>query len=190
MKIVFTAGEAARICGLSHGTILRCMDTGRLRCYRVPGSTHRRVTRKALEEFIGEHGLPAIDLDGARPRVLIAVTSSEAVRELSEALAPGASFEVEVARGPFEAGRAIVRSRPNVVLMDLEEEGQDFQPVVDMVRDLAARSRPVIIRVGYRAGNAPPPYTVFLPLVQPDAFRAWLLDRSQRRQIRRKSKDA
>ena len=52
MKTVFTTGEAAEVCKVSHQTIIRCFDSGRLKGFRVPGSRFRRIPREALIAFL------------------------------------------------------------------------------------------------------------------------------------------
>jgi excisionase family DNA binding protein len=55
---VFTTGEVARVCRVAGKTVIRWLDGGLLPCYRVPGTNHRRVTRRHLERFMAEHALP------------------------------------------------------------------------------------------------------------------------------------
>src|ERR1043166_2372948 len=57
-KSIYTTGEAARICQLSVQTIIRCVDTGRLKGFRAPGSRWRSIRREDLLEFMRAHGLP------------------------------------------------------------------------------------------------------------------------------------
>lgn len=53
MKLVFTTGEAAKICKVSQQTIIRCFDNGEIPgSFKVPGSTHRRIPRNALYRFM------------------------------------------------------------------------------------------------------------------------------------------
>lgn len=65
-KDVYTTGEAAKLCRLSQQTVIRCIDAGTLKGYRVPGSSHRRVTRGELARFIEASGLPT-DVDATTP---------------------------------------------------------------------------------------------------------------------------
>ncbi len=60
MKILnrdLSTTQAAKLCGLSVGTIKKCFDTGRIKGYRVPRSQVRRIPRKALLQFMQEHGI-------------------------------------------------------------------------------------------------------------------------------------
>ena len=58
MQTAITPAKAAKITGLSHGTILRCFDQGLLKGYKVPGSNYRRIPIENLYKFMREHGLP------------------------------------------------------------------------------------------------------------------------------------
>jgi len=53
-----TTGECAKFCQVAGRTIHKWMDSGLLKGFRVPGSTHRRVPHENLVLFMKEHGLP------------------------------------------------------------------------------------------------------------------------------------
>jgi len=57
-KDVFTTSDVARICHVSTRIVTKWFDTGRLKGYRLPGSTHRRFQREKLVEFMEEHEIP------------------------------------------------------------------------------------------------------------------------------------
>jgi excisionase family DNA binding protein len=76
MKNVFTTGEAAKLCRVSQQTIIRWTDAGKLKHFRITGSTHRRITREQLAAFAGENGMDHVtealeqeENDAARPGV-------------------------------------------------------------------------------------------------------------------------
>ncbi len=58
-----STGEIAAASDLSQQTVIRCIDRGDLKGYRVPGSKWRRATRAAVEAWARRHG---IDLDWSR----------------------------------------------------------------------------------------------------------------------------
>lgn len=117
-KQVFTTGEAARVCGVSQQTIIRCFDSGRLRGFRVPGSRFRRIPRGDLLQFMQDNGIPPEVLEARRPRVLI-VDDDEAILALvQEVLNMDGSFDVETASTGYEAGIQTERFQPDVLLLD------------------------------------------------------------------------
>ena len=56
---VFTTTEAAKALGFSNRTITRCVDSGILPGFRIPGSTHRRIPEDSLWTFIAKNDLPS-----------------------------------------------------------------------------------------------------------------------------------
>lgn len=58
MKLSFSTGDAAAATHLSQQTIIRSIDTGILKGYRVPNSKFRRVSRAALIAFMNEYNIP------------------------------------------------------------------------------------------------------------------------------------
>ena len=58
-----TTGEAAQAAGVSIQTLIRWLDDGSLRGWRIPGSTHRRVEVGPLREFLRARGMPLEPLD-------------------------------------------------------------------------------------------------------------------------------
>jgi len=60
----FTTSQVARICKVSPSTVIKWVDGGLLKGYRIPGSRHRRILRECLIEFLEEHGMPLGVLGG------------------------------------------------------------------------------------------------------------------------------
>lgn len=57
-QTTLTTGEAARLCQVSTQTIIRAFDAGKLKGWRVPGSSFRRIPRANLLIFMAENGIP------------------------------------------------------------------------------------------------------------------------------------
>jgi two-component system response regulator RpaA len=60
---VFTTGQVATICRVATRTVVKWIDSGRLKGYRIPGSQDRRVPREHLVRFLNEHGMPLGELE-------------------------------------------------------------------------------------------------------------------------------
>jgi|AP45_3_1055517.scaffolds.fasta_scaffold12646_5 hypothetical protein len=55
---VFTTGDVAKICNLSIAKVNSLFDLGLLQGFKIPGSSHRRIPRKNIIEFIKKYKLP------------------------------------------------------------------------------------------------------------------------------------
>jgi len=56
-KEYFTTGEVARICGISHRTVVNYCNSGRIRAEQSPITHYRRIPRRELVRFMLRNGL-------------------------------------------------------------------------------------------------------------------------------------
>ena len=60
----YTTGEVAKICRFSQQTVIRLIDTERLKGYSIPGSKFRRVLGSNLLKFLSDNNMGELaDLD-------------------------------------------------------------------------------------------------------------------------------
>ena len=55
---ILTTGDCARLSGMSQNTIIRCIESGDLPAYRLPGSKHRRVQARDFTAWLRRHNVP------------------------------------------------------------------------------------------------------------------------------------
>lgn len=55
-----TTSEVAKICKVAPRTVLKWIDSGRLKGYRIPMSLHRRVLPSDLESFLKANGMETL----------------------------------------------------------------------------------------------------------------------------------
>jgi excisionase family DNA binding protein len=140
VRAVLTTGQVARICQVSPRTVVKWIDSGRLKGYRIPGSQDRRVPRELLARFLEDNGMPLGDLGReARHEVLIVGAEPLLVERLRELLPESDGFRHEAARSGFEAG---------VLAHDL---GPDAAVVIDHA---LGRSEAIQIARSLRRGEA------------------------------------
>src|SRR3989337_445472 len=115
VKDVLTTGEVAKICNVAPRTVSKWFDSGALHGYRIPGSKDRRIPLNQLIRFMKQHGMPLNGLMTGCTRVLIVDGEQDIVEVLEKILEDEAKYEVEVAKGGFEAGIIAARFRPHVM---------------------------------------------------------------------------
>lgn len=133
-KDVLTTGEVAKICNVAPRTVSKWFDSGALRGYRIPGSKDRRIPLNQLIRFMKLHGMPLNGLMTGATRVLIVDDEADIVEVLEKILEDEAKYEVEVARGGFEAGLIAEKFRPHVMLLDLHLADIDGKEVARQVK--------------------------------------------------------
>ena len=139
---VFTTGEVARICNVTIRTVIRWIDSGRLKGYRIPGSRDRRVTRRELVRFLRRHDLPLGPLDprAGLKRILVVDDEPEVLELIRPTLESLAGVEVHTATNGYEAGTKTVALRPDLLLIDYnlgDVTGVDVARTVRTDPDLA-----------------------------------------------------
>jgi excisionase family DNA binding protein len=60
---LLTTGQIATICRVSQQTVIRVAESGDLKFFRVPGSTHRRFMVDDVRRFMTAHEIPVQWLD-------------------------------------------------------------------------------------------------------------------------------
>lgn len=142
-----TTTQAARLCGLSHMTIIRHFDAGNIKGFRVPGSRFRRILREGLADFARRRGIalptffdpgPGAGPDegnaGAqRPRVLVVEDNARMAAVVARVLAFD-GWEVRLARTGFDAGLMAAAFRPQLVLLDIMLPGLDGREACRQIR--------------------------------------------------------
>jgi excisionase family DNA binding protein len=117
LKPTYTTGDVAIICNVTKRTAIKWIDSGRLKGYVIPGSTHRRVAAEVLTAFMRNNHIP--DHSGAlpRPKVLIVDDDKDFVELLQDALRD--QFDVDTAGSALEAASRLPLFRPHAILLDI-----------------------------------------------------------------------
>ncbi|MBQ7111545.1 MAG: response regulator [Thermoguttaceae bacterium] len=119
IKTVFTTGEAAKICKVSQQTIIRCIDSGGLKGFRVPGSRFRRIPREHLYAFMKENNIPTDALESGKRKVLVVDDDRDLVELLVDVLERDGRFETRSVNNGFEAGMTVKDYRPDLIILDV-----------------------------------------------------------------------
>lgn len=135
-KNVLTTGDVARICNVAPRTVSKWFDSGQLGGYRIPGSKDRRIPLNELVRFMKANNIPTDTLSAARVRVLIVDGSADSTPGLIENLKTRGDYEIHVARSGFEAGAALQKFSPHVVLINLVTNGIDAHGLCKNIRSI------------------------------------------------------
>ena len=57
----YTTGQIATLLHVAPRTVTKWCDSGRLKCYRLPGSTDRRIREEDLKFFLLVNELPSLE---------------------------------------------------------------------------------------------------------------------------------
>lgn len=125
MREVLTTGEAARICGVNFRTVLRWIDRGLLKAYKLPGRGDRRVLGAELLRFMAENNIPDRTAPQAAHRRILIVDDEPAMAHAIARVLRRASFATAIAANGFEAGAMLPIFQPMIMTLDLQMPGMD-----------------------------------------------------------------
>ena len=134
-KDVLTTGDVAKICHVAPRTVSKWFDNGQLKGYRIPGSKDRRIPVSELIRFMKVHNMPTEELAVGKIRILIADSNDQTTSALAEIMQSKAGYEVQAVRTSFEAGAALLKFAPHVLLVSLLADDIDATSICRGIRD-------------------------------------------------------
>jgi CheY-like chemotaxis protein len=149
MRDLFTTGQVAQICEISAMTVIRYCDSGKIKAFKSPVTSVRRIPREELVRFMKAYDIPIGRLE-AYEKVRVFVVDDEAaqVEVVQRALEkmPG-SFEVESSTSGYDAVIRIGSFRPDLVVLDLLMPNVDGFEVCRAIRSVPETSDAKILVV-------------------------------------------
>lgn len=131
-----TTGEIAEFCDVNFRTVIRWIDRGLLKSYKLPGRGDNRVQPADFVAFLQENNMPIPDefaeLD--RQNRILVIDDDEGMASAISRLLIRQGYEVEVAHSGFEAGSKLASFQPVLVTLDLSMPGIDGFDVLRTLR--------------------------------------------------------
>ena len=131
---VLTTGDVAKICNVAPRTVSKWFDSGQLRGYRIPGSKDRRIPVNELVRFMKANNMPTDALPVGKIRILVVGGENGSNPPIAEALAARGGYEVHSVCNGFEAGAAVQRFSPHVMLINLLARDIDAHGICKSIR--------------------------------------------------------
>lgn len=141
-----TSGEIASFCDVNLRTVIRWIESGKLKGFKLPGRGNNRVLVDDFVDFLERHNMPVpTQLRGeANPSILI-VDDEMPVAKSIQRVARRAGYETMVASGGFQAGIMLSQHNPKLMTLDLSMPGMDGYSVIQYTREQARYKRLKII---------------------------------------------
>jgi len=134
-----TTGEAAKLCGVNFRTIIRWIEKGWLKGYKLPGRGDHRIPKEELIAFLKEQNMPIPPELGTSEESIdyyqVLVVDDE--RPLADAvtrLLKRKGYKVKTAYNGLTAGILLQRFKPKVVILDLQMPGVSGLEVIEYIR--------------------------------------------------------
>jgi len=122
-----TTGTIAGFCHVTYRCVLKWIEEDKLKAYVTPGG-HHRVTVVDFLNFLKKYEMPVpCKLRGLRDKkkILIVDDDKNMVCSIRRVLKIEGRYEIDTAFDGFDAGRKILKFRPDLVLLDIRMPGMD-----------------------------------------------------------------
>ena len=148
MRKTLTTGEIASICDVNLRTVIRWIERGELKGFKLPGRGNNRVTQEDFVTFLKNHKMPipAELLDDGHNHILIVDDELPFSKSIQRVLR-GAGYETSIANDGFSAGSQLSALKPALMTLDLSMPGLDGFDVIRFVRHSAIISSTRILVV-------------------------------------------
>jgi excisionase family DNA binding protein len=140
---------AARLLGLSVGTIQSLVEKGALEAWRTKGG-HRRISMSSIRTYQAEHGVKAYSLTPSDPYVRMLVVDDDATtRDMMSELISRWKLPVDctLMASAMEALIDIHNLRPDVLFTDLNMPGVDGLALLRTLRSNPAFDAMVMVAI-------------------------------------------
>jgi CheY-like chemotaxis protein len=153
-KKVFSAHEVANFCDVVNQTAINWIRQGHLEAYTTPGGQYR-VYADVLAKFMQNQGMRMPDevreilAEQAKIEQVLIVDDDQALNDLLKQFLDKRypEFKVTQALDGYDAGRAILEQRPDVVILDINLPGVDGYKLTRQIKSDENLSRPIVIAI-------------------------------------------
>lgn len=129
-----TTGDIANYCGVNFRTVIRWVDRGLLKSYRLPGRGDNRIKVQDFIAFLKQSNMPVPEeFKQFGRRVLIVDDESSMAKSIQRVLRQN-GFETQIASDGFSAGSMLESFGPTVMTLDLKMPGMSGLEVVRFMK--------------------------------------------------------
>jgi len=159
-KAYYSTAEAAKICNVSRGSIVRWIREGRLNASETFGG-HHRVSREELIGVLKKLNMPIpdslkIETSKESSEKILIVDDDESIRCLIKAVIVKhfPTYETEEAESGFWAGYKVHELRPKLVILDINLPEMSGYDICTQVRQNLTKEESVVIAISAEGEEA------------------------------------
>lgn len=121
-----TTGKVAKFCGVNFRTVIRWIERGELKAFKLPGSRgDNRIEVTDLLEFMKRNNMPIPEeLEQGKKKVLI-VDDEQRMAHAIQRVLRRAGYDTAIANDGFQMGVMLSTFKPELVTLDLKMPNLD-----------------------------------------------------------------
>lgn len=155
-KSVLTTGEAAKYCNVNFRTVIRWIERGHLKAYKLPGRGDNRIQVEDFIGFLEQSGMPVpnelrgdlnvqgdatsqdAEHSGSLPNKgtndILIVDDERAMAAAIERVLIRQGYQTHIACDGFQAGIFLNQFKPALITLDLQMPSLDGFAVLDFIQ--------------------------------------------------------
>lgn len=133
-KNILTTGEIAQFCSVNLKTVLKWIERGDLKAYKLPGGRgDNRVETGAFIDFLEKNGMPIPEEILPKTKRILIVDDEKEMAESIERSLHGKGIETAIALDGFQAGLLVKSFKPSLITLDLHMPGMSGLEVIRFI---------------------------------------------------------
>lgn len=138
MQDSLSSGQVAKYCNVHPRTVIRWLERGHLKGFKLPGRGNNRVLISEFINFLNRNQMPipeALSSYSAdvKPRVLV-VDDEPAMAKAIARRFRLKGWQVDIAEDGFQAGLRVAEQRPDLMVLDLMMPRMDGLALLDSLK--------------------------------------------------------
>lgn len=131
---VLTTGEAARYCGVNFRTVIRWIERGQLKAYKLPGRGDHRICVDDFVTFLRDNAMPVPSELAATSRKVLMLASDPELTSAGRQALQQVGCEVDIAGNSFAAGTLLAGCKPALLVLDVNLPDVNGFQILDHLR--------------------------------------------------------
>ncbi|WP_290698207.1 response regulator [Amphritea sp.] len=152
-----TSGDIANYLDVTQRTVIRWINSGKLKGFKLPGRGNNRIQTVDFIDFLKQNKIPIPDqlkeeFSPVSTSILLIDDEPAVLRAMTRALKP-LHLNIHSAADGFHAGLLLEQLNPAMIVLDLSMPGMDGFAVIRYIRDEQKNSDIRILVVSALAGQ-------------------------------------
>jgi excisionase family DNA binding protein len=129
-----TTGDIAQYCDVNLRTVIRWIDNGSLKGYKLPGRGNNRVTVIDFVDFLNEHKMPMPSEFVPSSKTILIVEDDKDMANAIKRVLKKSGAQCDIATNGFLAGSKLMQHKPALMTLDLSMPGLDGFELLQYIR--------------------------------------------------------
>ncbi|GBL03552.1 helix-turn-helix domain-containing protein [Glaciecola sp. KUL10] len=115
----FSSGEVAKVCDVNPRTVIRWIEAGKLKAFKLPGRGNNRVKHADLISFLEDNQIPIpVELSLEQEKLCFIVSKEKQLIRHSQRIARNSGYVTHVYGFGIDAGIELSMQKPAVIIVD------------------------------------------------------------------------